>query len=130
MLQLFAHSGSKLHIWLAPARLRVFGIWLLLGLAVTSLLSSPVTQHAWAWDHFLRGGQDFETVSFLILVSCCLLVVLVHSCKGCVGRLFAALRALAMVWAGSAASLILRAETMYARGGDGMLPAFNVPLQI
>src|SRR5215469_15296947 len=61
--------------------MRARASWILLTLVGICLLSSPVTQHVWSWDGFPRGGPDFETGSFLILVSCCLLMVLAHLCK-------------------------------------------------
>ncbi len=41
----------------------------LLVLAAVELLSMPLTQYAWNWDHFLQGGADFES-SLLFLVIC------------------------------------------------------------
>lgn len=50
----------------------------LLVLAAVELISMPLTQYAWTWDHFLHGGMDFES-SFLFLVVCLvLLLVLRH----------------------------------------------------
>jgi hypothetical protein len=47
-------------------------------LAAIELISMPLTQYAWTWDHFLRGGMDFES-NFLFLVVCLgLLLVLRH----------------------------------------------------
>ena len=41
----------------------------LLVLAAVELISMPLTQYAWNWDHFLHGGMDFES-SLLFLVIC------------------------------------------------------------
>jgi len=41
---------------------------LLLLLAVIELITMPLTQYLWTWDHFLHGGLDFET-SLLIIVT-------------------------------------------------------------
>ncbi len=41
----------------------------LLVLVAIELISMPFTQYAWTWDHFLRGGMDFES-SLLFLVVC------------------------------------------------------------
>jgi len=50
----------------------------LLVLTAVELLSMPVTQYVWTWDHFLHGGMDFES-SLLFLVICLgLLLVLRH----------------------------------------------------
>jgi hypothetical protein len=61
----------------APANIGRF----LLVLAAVELVSMPLTQYAWNWDHFLHGGMDFES-SLLFLVICLgLLLVLRHHCK-------------------------------------------------
>jgi hypothetical protein len=50
----------------------------LLVFAAVELISMPLTQYAWTWDHFLHGGTDFES-SLLFLVVCLgLLFVLRH----------------------------------------------------
>lgn len=41
---------------------------ILLLLAVIELITMPLTQYLWTWDHFLHGGLDFET-SLLIIVT-------------------------------------------------------------
>ena len=56
------------------------GLFLLMCAAV-ELISMPLTQYAWTWDHFLHGGMDFES-SLLFLVVCLgLLFVLRHHCR-------------------------------------------------
>ena len=65
---------------------------LLLILAAVSSLTTPVTQKIWTWDHFLHGGQDFETVTLAILVILCLTILLSHICKRQIEALFAACR--------------------------------------
>lgn len=50
-------------------------------LASTVLIALPFTQHLWTWDHFLHGGQDFETSVLLIVTSLCLVLVMVRGCK-------------------------------------------------
>ncbi len=49
----------------------------------------PLTQHLWTWDHFLRGGQDFESSLLIIVVSLCLVLVLAHHCQSGVDWLLA-----------------------------------------
>ena len=61
----------------------------LLILVVASLLTMPVTQHLWTWDHFLRGGQDFELTALLVLSILCLVLVLSRHGKQCLDLLFA-----------------------------------------
>lgn len=45
------------------------------------LVTTPLTQHVWTWDHFLRGGQDYESSALMILALLSLVLVLAHSCK-------------------------------------------------
>lgn len=58
-------------------------IWLgrfLLALSAISLLTSPLTQQLWSWDHFLHGGQDFELAALMIFTALALVVVLSKQC--------------------------------------------------
>jgi hypothetical protein len=52
----------------------------------------PVTQHLWTWDHFLRGGNDFEMTTLLVLSFLGMALVLSRQVKQCLDSLFAALR--------------------------------------
>lgn len=54
---------------------------ILLVLATISVLTTPLTQEIWTWDHFLRGGQDFETGILTIVIILCLAVLLSQICK-------------------------------------------------
>ncbi|MGA7523135.1 MAG: hypothetical protein WBW84_11815 [Acidobacteriaceae bacterium] len=54
---------------------------LLLGLAFVELLTMPITQHFWTWDHFLRGGQDFELGLFVIVSCLCLVLLRAQHCQ-------------------------------------------------
>lgn len=59
----------------------------LLFLAAVELLTMPITQHLWAWDRFLRGGQDFE-LTFLVIISClCLILLRVEQSRRSLGLL-------------------------------------------
>jgi hypothetical protein len=60
--------------------------YLLLFLTAFSLITMPITQHLWTWDHFLHGGQDFETSALMILTALNLVLVLAGCCKQNVGR--------------------------------------------
>ncbi len=60
----------------------------LLALTVALLVTSPLTQHVWTWDHFLRGGQDYESSALLILTFLSLVLVLGQHCKQCVRTFF------------------------------------------
>jgi len=69
---------------------------LLLILAAVSLITMPLTQHIWTWDHFLRGGQDFESGMLILVTILCLAVLLSQLCKRHVDLLFAARSPLAL----------------------------------
>ncbi|HEY2471954.1 MAG TPA: hypothetical protein VGI45_29485 [Terracidiphilus sp.] len=62
---------------------------ILLILATISLLTMPLTQHIWTWDHFLHGGQDFESGMLVIVTVLSLAVLLSQLCKQQVDSLFA-----------------------------------------
>jgi hypothetical protein len=61
----------------------------LLLLSGVLLAATPLTQSLWNWDHFLQGGQDFESGILLIVVSLCLLLVLSQLCRQTLKLLFA-----------------------------------------
>jgi hypothetical protein len=52
-----------------------------------SLMTAPLTQRIWTWDHFLHGGQDFESSVLMILITLCLALLLSQLCKQSVKRL-------------------------------------------
>jgi hypothetical protein len=53
----------------------------LLILIALSLVTMPITEHLWAWDRFLHGGQDFELGALLVLSFLCLVLVLSRQCQ-------------------------------------------------
>lgn len=61
----------------------------LLFLFAVSLLTMPLTQHFWSWDHFLHGGQDFESAASMVLTLLSLVPVLSKQCSRCIDWLFA-----------------------------------------
>jgi hypothetical protein len=61
----------------------------LLILTSVSLMTMPVTERLWTWDHFLHGGQDFELGALLVLSILCLALVLPRYGKQFVDSLFA-----------------------------------------
>ena len=65
---------------------------LLLWLTGILLATTPLTQRVWSWDHFLRGGQDYESSTLLILAFLCLVLVLAQHCRQSLSLLFAARR--------------------------------------
>ena len=65
----------------SPARLYARAARLLLVLASIVLIALPFTQRLWTWDRFLHGGHDFETNVLLIVITLCLVLVMVQSCR-------------------------------------------------
>ena len=63
---------SRVFVWIARA---------LLILTAISLITMPVTQHLWTWDHFLHGGRDFELSTLMILSILGLVLVLSKNLK-------------------------------------------------
>lgn len=53
----------------------------LLILIAMSLVTMPITEHIWTWDHFLQGGQDFELGALLVLSIFCLVLLLSRQCQ-------------------------------------------------
>ncbi len=61
----------------------------LLMLTTVQLITAPLTQRIWTWDHFLHGGQDFESSVLMILITLCLVFLLAQHCKQRVNYLLA-----------------------------------------
>ena len=53
----------------------------LLMLTTVQLITAPVTQRIWTWDHFLHCGQDFESSVLMILIALCFVLLLAQHCK-------------------------------------------------
>ena len=66
-----SHRAASTLLTCDPAN---FGRFLLV-LAAIELISMPVTQYAWTWDHFLHGGMDFESSLLSLVVWLGLLLV-------------------------------------------------------
>lgn len=130
MKQILTSAGLELRLWLSVVWARTRPAWLLLGLVCICLVSSPVTQHLWAWDGFLRGGQDFETGTLLILISCCLLVVLLQTCKAALKRILAALRGLDLLFHDFQNSGFSPVAGSPAHSGALFRPTVSLPLQV
>jgi hypothetical protein len=98
------------------------------------LVTAPLTQHIWTWDHFLHGGQDYELSTLMVLAFLCLVLVLVQRCKQSMDLLFAARRqssflSRAPVVAGVA--LVGPSSTFYSEcGASPGFEKFSLPLQI
>ncbi len=106
----------------------------LLALAVVELISMPVTQYAWTWDHFLRGGMDFES-SLLFLVVCLHLLLVLRNhrrqdenLRVPIGRLAPAIFAIQKSAAMRGAELLLPFHRK-CRASSGW-PSYSLPLQV
>jgi len=62
---------------------------ILLALTAVLLVTTPATQHFWSWDHFLRGGHDYELGTLMLLSLISLTLVLAKHCKQYMDSLFA-----------------------------------------
>jgi hypothetical protein len=69
-----SHNDASAFLAHAPENVGRF----LLVLAAIELISMPLTQFAWTWDHFLHGGMDFESSLLFLVVGLGLLLVLRH----------------------------------------------------
>jgi len=78
---MFKTSQPDLNVFASVVRGPVAVGRFLLVVATISLLTMPLTQHFWTWDHFLRGGQDFESGMLVIVSILCLAVLLSQLCK-------------------------------------------------
>jgi len=106
----------------------------LLLLSGVLLAASPLTQSLWNWDHFLQGGQDFESGILIIVVSLCLLLVLSQLCRQTLKLLFASWRQSSSVYHGlkfSSPALVGMFSTFYIeRAASSAYDMVGLPLQI
>jgi len=106
----------------------------LLMLTAILLVTAPLTQYIWTWDHFLRGGQDYELSTLMILAFLCLALVLAQHCKQSVNLLFAARRQCSLLSRAPVAprvALAGRSSIFYSEcGASPGLEKFSLPLQI
>jgi hypothetical protein len=98
------------------------------------LVTMPFTQHIWTWDHFLRGGQDYETSSLMILTFFCLMLVLAQHCKQSMILLLTAQRRSSLLFP----DLLLARTALFGafpisgpeHVASPRLKTYNLPLQI
>jgi hypothetical protein len=110
--------------------MRVRVSWGLLTLVAISVMSMPVTQHLWAWDGYLGGGQDFETGAFLILISLCLVLVLAASCSTGLARFLSDMRPVPVSEAEPREDRFLAVPSCVAEPGSRLRSGYSFPLQI
>ena len=85
---------------------------LLLTLAAFSLMTMPITEHLWAWDHYLDGGRDFEFGVIELLIILCLVLVLTGYCKQRINLLFSLRRLISFICNDRLLPESLRKETI------------------
>ena len=104
---------------------------ILLALTAVLLITMPATQHYWTWDHFLRGGHDYELGTLMLLSLMSLALVLAKHCKQCVDSLFASWALLRFYCCDSSlaetSELALRGARCSAPPG---IDTYSFPLQI
>lgn len=107
---------------------------LLLMLVAVSLVTMPVTQGLWTWDHFLHGGQDFESSVLMILMIWCLALLLAQSCGRSFERLLARWPLLWSLCRGYFPAAVSRGEAVAAFRNEPepvLMPGiYNLPLRI
>lgn len=106
----------------------------LLMLAAVSLITMPLTQRIWTWDHFLHGGQDFESGMLIIVAILCLAVLLSQLCKRRIDSFFAAWRLFASPL-NDCASARLRLARAFSilrteQPAGSSIDIYSLPLQI
>lgn len=109
------------------------GRLLLIAMAI-SLITMPVTQHLWTWDHFLHGGSDFELTTLLVLSFLGMALVLSRHFKQSLDSLFAALRFLSFLFRDRMQSRLLVDGALSFFPTDRLpnppISIYSLPLQI
>jgi hypothetical protein len=129
-------SQLNFNTFSCAARAYTWLVRLLLLLTAVSLITAPVTQLIWTWDHFLRGGLDFEFGALAILTTLLLVLLLARHGKQCAGLLLAAGRLFALARACRGVAETARHGILPAsrRGREqvsrAVLGIDNLPLQI
>ena len=98
------------------------------------LVTAPLTQYIWTWDHFLRGGQDYESSTLMMLAFLCLVLVLARHCKQSVNLLLTTRRKFSFLVLEpllASASLVGVSSAFWTeRVADPVLANLSLPLQI
>jgi len=106
----------------------------LLMLTAILLVTAPLTQYIWTWDHFLRGGQDYESNTLLVLAFLCLVLVLAQHCKQSMDLLVAAWRQCSFLFRAPVVvrvALVGPSSNFYSEcEASPGLEKFSLPLQI
>ncbi len=106
----------------------------LLLLTAILLVTSPLTQRIWSWDHFLHGGQDYESNTLMVLALLCLVLVLAQHCKQSVNLLLATRRLFSFISPDLLLASIAPVEVAWASWKEYLaspgLETYGLPLQI
>ncbi len=105
----------------------------LLMLTAILLVTTPLTQYIWTWDHFLHGGQDYELSTLMVLAFLSLVLVLAQHRKQSLDLLFAARRQSSFLSRASLAPIALAGVLWTLSSECGASPGleqFGLPLQI
>jgi hypothetical protein len=106
----------------------------LLTLIAVSLITMPLTQYIWTWDHFLQGGQDFEFGVLTTLIALCLVLLLAHYFKQSVALLLAACNLFLYIFYDRALGISTRGKTISAfrceQLPSSILDIYNLPLRV
>lgn len=106
----------------------------LLILVATLLVTMPITEHIWTWDHFLQGGQDFELGALLVLSILCLVLLLSRQCQQWIESSLSTWWVATLGFADRIAPRIGldgEVDVFYPEAGPGShVPAKDFPLQI
>jgi hypothetical protein len=131
----FTKPRFAMHV--APADSSRALLWLgspVLGMSAVLLITMPFTQHFWAWDHFLHGGQDFELAALTFLIAVALMLVLSGHCKQCIDPLLMRCR-LAACRSGKLRRIVIpfHSFVLIMQTGPLISPTsgtYSIPLQI
>ena len=107
---------------------------LLLIMIAVSLITMPLTERIWTWEHFPHGGQDFEFTALAILTTLCLVLVLAQHCKQSVDLLIAARHLFTLICHHFVLARTTRSDTVSTfcneRVSCRVLGMYSLPLQI
>jgi len=99
-----------------------------------SLITMPLTERIWTWDHFLHGGLDFEFTALAILTTLCLALVLAQHCKQSVDMLLAARHLFSLICHDFVLARTTRSDTISTfrneRVSGPVLGMYSLSLQI
>lgn len=127
-------NSLDLNAFSCAARVYAVMARFLLLLTTFSLITMPLTQHIWTWDHFLRGGQDFEFGTLAIMTALCLVLLLVRYFKQSVDFLLAVCHLFSFISAYRLLGRSAQSDTFPVfcggREPSPVLGLYNLPLQI